>query len=100
MFRETVVRGLRIGGVGKGREDNGDDGDGEDSGCRGGGSASNVRIEGVACNSTRLGNRVGEVKGETTVVSCWKLAERSGGRIGDNGTMNGLVGAVPQIVLR
>ena len=61
MFRETVVRGLRIGGKrGNGRKDgeevgDGGEGDGGDSG------ASNVRIEGVACSSTRFGNRLGEL---------------------------------------
>lgn len=70
MFRETVVRGLRMGGyVGKGREDGEDD---EEDG--GGGSASNVKIEGVACSSTRWGKRLGELKG---VKSCWNLAECS-----------------------
>ena len=84
MFRETDVKGLRIGGEeGKGRND-GDGEDGEDGGDWGGGSASNVRIEGVACSSTRLGNRLGELKG---VGGCWKLMELTDG-------------GVPQIVLR
>lgn len=72
MFRETVVKGLRIGGEGgKGREDGDggkDDGIGWDWG---GGSASNVRIEGVACSSTKLGKRLGELKGEASVGDCW-----------------------------
>ena len=115
MFRETVVKGLRTGGEGgKGRDDgnDGDDGDGgKDGGVWRGGSASNVRIEGVACNSTRLGNRLGELKGETSVGGCWKLTERGdmggwklterGDTGGDNGMVNGLAdGGVPQIVLR
>lgn len=97
MFRETVVKGLRIGiERGKGRDD-GDDGGKDDGGDWGEGSASNVRIEGVACSSTRLGKRLGELKGETSVGGCWKLIER-----GDTGAMgNGLTdGGVPQIVLR
>jgi hypothetical protein len=97
MFRETVASGLEMAGVGKGRED-GDDGDGEDG--DEGGSVSNVKIEGVVCSSIRLGNRLGELKGETAVESCWNLTECSGGRAGDNGVMKGLVGAVPQILLR
>jgi hypothetical protein len=104
MFKETVVKGLMTGGEGKGREGNGDgnvgndgvDGDdgndgnvGMDGEDGGGGSASNVRIEGVACSSTRLGNRF-ELKGETGVD--W---------VEDKGRVNGLVdGGVPQIVLR
>lgn len=104
MFRETVVKGLRTGGEGgKGREggDEGDEGnDGEDGGDRGG-SASNARIEGVACSSTRLGNRLGELKGEASVGDCWKLNEHSGNTVGDNGMVNGLTdGGVTQIVLR
>jgi hypothetical protein len=104
MFRETVVKGRRTGGEGgKGRADgndgdNGDDGkDGEDWG---GGSANNVRIDGVAQSSVRLGNRLGELKGETSVSDCWKLTER-GDTGGDDGMVNGLAdGGVPQIVLR
>lgn len=99
MFKETVARGLEMGAVGKGRED-GNDGDGEDGGDGGGGSVSNVKIEGVVCSSTRLGNRFGELKGETAVESCWNLAECSAGRAGDNGVTKGLVGTVPQILLR
>jgi hypothetical protein len=74
MFRDTIDKGLRTGGErGKGREDvdNGDDGG--DWG--GGGSASNVRIEGVACSSTKLGSRLGELKGEASVGDCKKLTE-------------------------
>ena len=80
MFRETVVRGLRTGGR---------NGDGRDD-C-GAGNASNVRIEGVACSSTRLGNRMGDLNGETTA-----------GTGGDDcvvGTRNGLVGATPSLPL-
>lgn len=116
MFRETVVKGLRTRGEegkgrdeeGKGREEEGkgrDDGDGgKDDGDWVGGSASNVRIEGGACSSTRLGNRLGELKGETSVGGgcccwCWKLAER--GDTGGDNVVNRLGdGGVPQIVLR
>ena len=87
MFREMMVRGLRTGrGVGermRGNEndwDNDDGGDGDNDGEGWGGSASNVRIKGVAWSSTRLGNKLGERKGETTVGvrdrdCCWDLAE-------------------------
>jgi hypothetical protein len=99
MFRETVVRGLRMGAVGEEKEDKEDDEGGEDDG-DGGGRASNVKIEGVACSSTKLGSRLGELKGETAVESCWNLAECSGGRVGDDDKVKGLAGGVPQIVLR
>lgn len=75
MFREMVVRGLTTGG---GREAMRGVGEGVDFE---GGNASNVKIEGVACSSTRLGNRLGELNGEATVgVSgedcCLKRAEQ------------------------
>lgn len=95
MFRETDVKGLSTGGeIGKGKND-GDDGDGgkDDDGDWGGGSASNVKIEGVAFSSTRLGNRLGELKGEAKVGDCWKLSDG-----GDTGELTD--GGVPQIVLR
>ena len=103
IFKETVVKGLRTGGEeGKGRDD-GDDGDDGDSGKDGrdwgGGCASKVRIEGVACSSTRLGNKLGELKGETNVGGGWKLVER--GDTGGDNMFDGLAdGGVPQIVLR
>ena len=108
MFRETVVNGLRMGGEGgKGKDDGGggdvvvgddDDAKGDDvvvdwGWGGGGGSASNVKMEGVACNSTKLGNKLGELNGEARVGDCGKLIER-----GDMG--GGYCFGVPQIVFR
>ena len=108
MFRETVVNGLRMGGEGgKGKDDGCGCGDvvGDDDDAKGddvvvdwgwgggGGSASNVKMEGVACNSTKLGNKLGELNGEARVGDCGKLIER-----GDTG--GGDCFGVPQIVFR
>ena len=61
--------------------------------------ASNVRIQGVACRSTRLGSKLGELKGETNLGGGWKLVEV--GDTGGDNMFNGLADSgLPQIVLR
>ena len=75
----------------------------EGGGGRGGG-VSNVRIEGVACSSTRLGNKFGDLNGEEAIDGdcCRKLARRGddgGERVEGNDMRCGLAGAVPGLPL-
>ena len=78
MFREMVVRGPMTGG---GREAMRGVGEGVEGVDFEGGNASDVKVEGVACSSTKLGNKLEELNSETTVGGsgedcCLKRARR------------------------